>query len=616
MEEYQKNKLNLNYCVSDNVVAMDNGAAAAVRDLSATVAAAQSASNEVRRAAESRLAQFKVDPSAWRQCCEFMQHTTDASVLWFCLSVIDEAVRCRWAALLPEERQYTRGFVIHFALESGAPAFVANKAAQVCVHVAQHDWPRDSPEFVSHLTAVASSGTGAGWLKAFGVLGLLVEVVSSPSASSSAGGHLRLHSTRRAELRTRLRAEVPALLALLQAPLEREMASGGGGDAGSTSKRCVALLRFLAQLTAWPAAAAEAPTVVPPAVLAATMGCARWRTSPCGGAALACLSGIIDRSCYPADSESYALGIATSVFAMLSELLSAAGGIAAASSEYRARFTAFLHSFISSLFVRAERAATFPTDDFLALLFRYTLEQPSVEGFLACLDLWALFVDILEERQLYTEYEDGVSSSGAPGGGAARTDESAYAAGLHALAVELLKRISFSTNSAVLLRLDAMGGGQFETLVDKAVDTLARIAMLEAIAPRVASELAPVFGALAGVLVARPAESVASAEQALGARDLDAMMRVLCSLVPFFAGNGAKTIAAAFGFVEQLLAVAQCCAERRLHNQGAVFRAVHVRVLSTLAVFGHWMARVQVRVLSVWPLYSSLPPSLPPFFHV
>ena len=190
--------------------------------------------------------------------------------------------------------------------------------------------------------------------------------------------------------------------------------------------------------------------------------------------------------------------------------------------------------------------------------------------------------------------DDGVSS-GAPGGGAARTDESAYSAGLHALAVELLKRVSFSTNSAALLRLDAAGGAQFEALVDKAVDTLARIAMLDALAPRVASELAPVFGALVDGLVARPAESVASAEQALAARDLESMLRVLCSLVPFFAGKEAETFAVAAGFVEQLLAVAECCTERRLHTQGAVFRAVHVRVLSTLAVFGHWMARIQVR---------------------
>ena len=553
-----------------------------------------SALDATRRGAEETLGRFKADPQAWRQCCEFMQLTTEPQVLWYCCSILEDTVQRRWRALLPAERQYVRGFALHFTLESSSTALVTKKATQVCVHMAQRDWPQEWPDFLSHLAAVASSGSASS-LKAFGVVGLLVEIVGlAPSSSRSVGG-LRLHSTRRAQLRELMRAQIPPLVELLRVPLERESAPADRAAGGSSEERCAALLRVLTQFTSWPtgSSGSDAALIVPPSVLAATMRCAQWRSSSCGALALGCLSGIVDRNCYPADSEEYALGIATGVFQLLNEAMGAAGGgIAATSAEYREHFTAFLYSFISKLFVRAERAPTFPTDDFLALLFRYTLEQPSVDGFIACLDLWSLFIGTLEERQLYAEYDDDDDGSGS-GAASARSD-AAYTAGLHQLAMELLRRISFATNRETLLRLEATGA-QLDALLDKAVDTLARIVMLKSLAPLVASALAPVLAGLATQLVGRSAESCATAEDTLAARDLDTMLRVLCTLVPSFAANATGTLAVAGAFIEQALAVAACCTERRLHTQGAVLRQVHVRALNTLAVFGHWLVRVMPR---------------------
>ncbi len=101
------------------------------------------------------------------------------------------------------------------------------------------------------------------------------------------------------------------------------------------------------------------------------------------------------------------------------------------------RFTQFLNLFIVNHIRRIEfSTVSFPTIEFLSVLFKYSFIQPSIEGQLACLEIWTAFLDFLislkeEKTPVHPKYMNG----------------------LLAFFTEVLKTVQFSLNAQKLSTL-------------------------------------------------------------------------------------------------------------------------------------------------------------------
>lgn len=123
--------------------------------------------------------------------------------------------------------------------------------------------------------------------------------------------------------------------------------------------------------------------------------------------AMGCVNEIIAKNCVPADFEDFLLQMFQNAFHLLQRMvkdgnsnnssITSAGNnwLGNIDESYMEKFTEFLRLFVGIHFRRFEANIQFPVLEFLALLFKYTFQQPTVEGFYACLEIWNVFLDHL-----------------------------------------------------------------------------------------------------------------------------------------------------------------------------------------------------------------------------
>ncbi|KAG1658541.1 Exportin-6 [Nymphon striatum] len=125
--------------------------------------------------------------------------------------------------------------------------------------------------------------------------------------------------------------------------------------------------------------------------------------SSIGVLAMCCINEIMSKNCVPSEFEDFFYQIFQYSFHLL-QLLTKDNNchtspnsniLSVLNENYIEKFTEFLRLFVSSHFNRFEEKSQFPVLEFLALLFKYTFQQPSNEGFFSCLDIWAVFIDYL-----------------------------------------------------------------------------------------------------------------------------------------------------------------------------------------------------------------------------
>lgn len=107
---------------------------------------------------------------------------------------------------------------------------------------------------------------------------------------------------------------------------------------------------------------------------------------------------------------------------------------------------------------RVENNPTFAVQDFLALLFKYTLMQPSLEGFLDCLDIWSVFIDYLKAQE-----ESNTST------------KSKYTGGFIMICLELLRKSTFQYNATQLNMLAEEESDSFESEVDEHIGNCVKL---------------------------------------------------------------------------------------------------------------------------------------------
>ncbi|CDQ66734.1 unnamed protein product [Oncorhynchus mykiss] len=162
---------------------------------------------------------------------------------------------------------------------------------------------------------------------------------------------------------------------------------------------------------------------------------------------MTCINELVSKNCVPLDFEEYLLRMFQQTFFLLQRLTrennahTVKSRLQELDESYVEKFTDFLRLFVSVHLRRIESNAQFPVVEFLALLFKYTFNQPTHEGYFACLDIWSIFLDYLTTKiKSRLADRDGVLNR--------------YKDALVLLLREVLNRIQFRYNQAQLEELD------------------------------------------------------------------------------------------------------------------------------------------------------------------
>jgi hypothetical protein len=131
--------------------------------------------------------------------------------------------------------------------------------------------------------------------------------------------------------------------------------------------------------------------------------------------AFACVNELLERNRVPASALPLYVKIFRHVFALLQSLMreqlqSSSSSSEVPSTAYLASFTHFASLFVEKHLARLE-ASSFPVRDFLRLLFDFTFAQRSLDGFVACADIWETFVEHLANNvALAKHYASGIAA--------------------------------------------------------------------------------------------------------------------------------------------------------------------------------------------------------------
>ncbi|XP_051573033.1 exportin-6-like isoform X2 [Myxocyprinus asiaticus] len=166
--------------------------------------------------------------------------------------------------------------------------------------------------------------------------------------------------------------------------------------------------------------------------------------------AMNCINELMCKNCVPVDFEEFLLRMFQQTFYLLQRLTNAhshtnthtiKSRLQDLDESYVEKFTDFLRLFVSVHLRRIESNAQFPLVEFLALLFKYTFNQPNHEGYLVCLDIWSIFLDYLTTKiRSRLADRDSVINR--------------YKDALVLLLREVLNRIQFRINQSQLEELD------------------------------------------------------------------------------------------------------------------------------------------------------------------
>ncbi|XP_010769239.1 exportin-6 [Notothenia coriiceps] len=166
-----------------------------------------------------------------------------------------------------------------------------------------------------------------------------------------------------------------------------------------------------------------------------------------GVLAMTCVNELVSKNCVPMDFEEYLLRMFQQTFFLLQRLTrennthTVKTRLQELDESYLEKFTDFLRLFVSVHLRRIESSPQFPIVEFLGLLFKYTFNQPTHEGYFACLDIWSVFLDFLTTK-IKSRLADRESVL------------NRYKDALVLLLREVLNRIQFRYNQAQLEELD------------------------------------------------------------------------------------------------------------------------------------------------------------------
>ncbi|XP_063286605.1 exportin-6 isoform X1 [Pelobates fuscus] len=329
-----------------------------------------------------------------------------------------------------------------------------------------------------------------------------------------------------------------------------------------------------------------------------------------GVLAMSCINELMCKNCVPLEFQEYLLRVCQQTFYLLQRITretnahSIRNRLEELDESYVEKFTDFLRLFVSVHLRRIECNAQFPVVEFLSLLFKYTFHQPTHEGYLSCLDIWALFLDYLTNK-IRNRLEDREAIL------------SRYEDALTLLLTEVLNRIQFRYNQTQLEELDdeTLDDDQqteWQRYLRHSLEVVAKIMELlptHAFSTLFAAlqENLDVYLGLQQCIVTNGADQRlnVTAENDCrrlhcSLRDLSSLLQAVGRLAEYFIGdvfearfNDALTV------VERLVKVTLYGSQIKLYNMETAVPSVlkpdlvdvHAQSLAALQAYSHWLAR-------------------------
>nr|XP_055032724.1 exportin-6 isoform X2 [Misgurnus anguillicaudatus] len=433
--------------------------------------------NDRKREIEELLNSFAGQSGSWRHCLYFLSNSRNEYVMMYSLTVFENLVNKMWVGVASEDKAELRSCLPKLLLSQHAllPFFIRNKLCKVIVDIGRQDWPMFYHDFFSNTLQLIQSPSLA-------PLGLVLLKMTSEELVCPRED---LSVARKEELKKLLSDQIPTVLNLLTGILSGDRAAMIlDSESGSL---CLLALECLAHLFSWiPLSSSITPSLLASIFHFARFGCQQpiktkhlptsnggsvhgrlpangddghCRTGQMVGhaerarlgvMAMNCINELMCKNCVPVDFEEFLLRMFQQTFYLLQRLTNThshgnthtiKNRLQELDESYVEKFTDFLRLFVSVHLRRIESNAQFPLVEFLALLFKYTFNQPSHEGYLACLDIWSIFLDYLTTKiRSRLADRDSVINR--------------YKDALVLLLREVLNRIQFRLNQSELEELD------------------------------------------------------------------------------------------------------------------------------------------------------------------
>ncbi|XP_068613529.1 exportin-6-like [Brachionichthys hirsutus] len=451
--------------------------------------------NERKREMEELLNNFAQQSGAWRLCLFFLSNTRNEYVMMYSLTVFENLVNRMWIGVASQDKMEIRSCLpkLLLAQHKAVPYFIRNKLCKVIVDIGRQDWPMFYHDFFTNTLQLIQS-------PALASLGLMMLKTTSEELACPRED---LSVARKDELRKLLLEQVPTVLGLLTGILETywdkhsviastpppSPTSGesvellGSLFQGSqyskllcqpmatldneSQQLCCLVLECLAHLFSWiPLSTSITPTLLASIFHFARFGCDLRTKAKMGSfissnssssngqdrarlgvLAMTCVNELVSKNCVPMDFEEYLLRMFQQTFFLLQRLTrennahTVKSRLQELDESYLEKFTDFLRLFVSVHLRRIESSPQFPIVEFLALLFKYTFNQPTHEGYFACLEIWSVFLDFLTTK-IKSRLAD------------RETIVNRYKDALVLLLREVLNRIQFRYNQSQLEELD------------------------------------------------------------------------------------------------------------------------------------------------------------------
>lgn len=459
--------------------------------------------NDRKREIEELLNSFAGQSGSWRHCLYFLSNSRNEYVMMYSLTVFENLVNKMWVGVASEDKAELRSCLPKLLLSQHAllPFFIRNKLCKVIVDIGRQDWPMFYHDFFSNTLQLIQSPS----LAPLGLvlLKMTSEELVCPREDLSVARKEELKKLLSDQIPTVLNLLTGILESVWgkhsvtvttppPSPNSRESGILSGDRAAmildsESGSLCLLALECLAHLFSWiPLSSSITPSLLASIFHFARFGCQQpiktkhlptsnggsvhgrlpangddghCRTGQMvshaerarlGVMAMNCINELMCKNCVPVDFEEFLLRMFQQTFYLLQRLTNThshgnthtiKNRLQELDESYVEKFTDFLRLFVSVHLRRIESNAQFPLVEFLALLFKYTFNQPSHEGYLACLDIWSIFLDYLTTKiRSRLADRDSVINR--------------YKDALVLLLREVLNRIQFRLNQSELEELD------------------------------------------------------------------------------------------------------------------------------------------------------------------
>uniref|UniRef100_H3DNN8 Exportin 6 n=1 Tax=Tetraodon nigroviridis TaxID=99883 RepID=H3DNN8_TETNG len=336
-----------------------------------------------------------------------------------------------------------------------------------------------------------------------------------------------------------------------------------------------------------------------------------------GVLAMTCVNELVSKNCVPMDFEEYLLRMFQQTFFLLQRMTrennahTVKSRLQELDESYLEKFTDFLRLFVSVHLRRIESSPQFPIVEFLALLFKYTFNQPTHEGYFSCLDIWSVFLDFLTTK-IKSRLADRESVL------------NRYKDALVLLLREVLNRIQFRYSQAQLEELDdeTLDDDQqteWQRYLRQSLEVIAKV--MELLPSHAFSTLFPVLQENLDVYMGLQQFIVTtgtsrrlniSAENDCrrlhcSLRDLSSLLQAVGRLAEHFIGEVfAARFSDALAVVERLVKVTCYGSQTSLYDLETAVPSVlkpdlidvHAQALAALQAYCHWLAHFYSQVHS------------------